>query len=283
MGKLTDSNNLQIINPRLSKEWHPTKNGELAPKDVAPKSARKVWWICGNKHEWFAKVDNRAHGAGCPYCSGNAVCRDNCLQTKNPKLSKEWHPTKNENLTPKDITSGSNRKVWWTCYKGHEWQARVKSRVKGARCPYCTGKFPTEENNLQVINPKLSEQWHPVRNGNLTPNDVLPNSGKKVWWICGKGHEWPTVIAHRTRGSGCPYCSGKIAAKDNNLQVLNPELSEEWHPVRNENLTPEKILPGSHKKVWWRCKNGHEWKAFVFSRNKGAGCPNCNRQKRMSG
>jgi hypothetical protein len=33
MGKLTNSYNLKKINPKLAKQWHPTKNGNLTPKD----------------------------------------------------------------------------------------------------------------------------------------------------------------------------------------------------------------------------------------------------------
>ena len=33
--------------------------------------------------------------------------------TPYPHLVKEWHPTKNGDLTPKDVTYGSNKKVWW--------------------------------------------------------------------------------------------------------------------------------------------------------------------------
>jgi hypothetical protein len=71
-----------------------------------------------------------------------------------------------------------------------------------------------------------------------------------------------------------------LVSKDRNLKVLNPKLSEEWHPTKNGDLTPENILPGSNKKVWWKCKKGHDWKAYVFARNKGTGCPHCNRQER---
>ena len=92
MAKSTDSYNLKEINPRLSKQWHPTKNGNLVPKDVTPSPNRKVWWICDNNHEWLAKISSRTHGSGCPICTGQSVCEDNCLQTKNPELSKEWHP-----------------------------------------------------------------------------------------------------------------------------------------------------------------------------------------------
>jgi hypothetical protein len=55
----------------------------------------------------------------------------------NPKLAKEWHPNKNGSLTPSMVTSKSNKKVWWMCEQGHEWQARVEDRTQGNRCPIC--------------------------------------------------------------------------------------------------------------------------------------------------
>ena len=66
MGKLTNSYNLEKINPKLAKEWHPTKNGNLTPKDVTPSSGQKVWWICDNNHEWLAKIDKRLTAQGVP-------------------------------------------------------------------------------------------------------------------------------------------------------------------------------------------------------------------------
>jgi hypothetical protein len=46
------------------------------------------------------------------------------LAEKYPNLANEWHPTKNGELSPYDVTNGSNKKVWWKCAKGndHEWE-----------------------------------------------------------------------------------------------------------------------------------------------------------------
>ena len=177
------------------------------------------------------------------------------------------------------MTPFSRRKVWWQCKKGHEWIASVSSRSRGTACPLCSKRKPKTKKSPQNINQILSEEWHPQKNGNLLLKDLSPKSHKKVWWICCKGHEWQTVLAYRANGSGCPYCAGRLASKDRNLKVLNPELAEQWHPVKNGKLAPEDILPGAHRKVWWQCNKGHEWKAFVFSRSKGTGCPDCRRQK----
>jgi hypothetical protein len=61
-----------------------------------------------------------------------------------------------------------------------------------------------------------------------------------------------------------------------NLFVLKPELVKEWHPTKNAPLKPQAITPGSGKKVWWICSEGHEWQAVVYSRSRGSGCPYCN-------
>jgi TusA-related sulfurtransferase len=117
---------------------------------------------------------------GCSYCAGRNIGLSNCLATKNPILAKEWHPTRNGDLTSNDVTCSTDKKVWWLCSKGHEWQANIASRNQGKNCPYCAGNLPSEENNLLVCNPKLCEEWDYENNKNK-PEEYSPNSNKKVW------------------------------------------------------------------------------------------------------
>jgi len=207
--------------------------------------------------------------------------KKNSLAVKNPELSKQWHPTKNGDLTPNNVTMGSNKKVWWKCEKGHIWETKINNRTQGSGCPYCSGQRVCDDNSLQALNPELSKQWHPTKNGDLTPNNFTMNSSKKVWWKCKKGHEWEAAINNRNWGTGCPYCYGRLAHEDSCLQILNPELSKQWHPTKNGDLTPNDVTTGSRKKVWWKCKKGHEWEAAIVSRNGsgsgrgGSGCPFC--------
>ena len=65
----------------------------------------------------------------------------------------------------------------------------------------------TQEYNLQAINPSLAKEWNLKKNGTLTPEDVAPHSGKKVWWICDRKHEWVATVNTRSKGHGCPYCA----------------------------------------------------------------------------
>jgi hypothetical protein len=231
MGKVSSDYNLAVIHPKIAKQWHPTLNGQLSPRKVAPFSSKRRWWRCKKGHEWQDTASNRAHfGTGCPYCSGQRVCADNCLEQVAPHIAKQRHPKRNKGLTPKDVTSGSGKKVWWVCDKGHEWQATVSSRRRGSGCPGCSGYQATKDNNLQKKNPRLASQWHPTKNEGLLPKDVTPSSNKRVWWICSKGHEWAAIINNRTNGSGCAYCAGLKACAENCLETLAPHIARQWHP-----------------------------------------------------
>lgn len=490
--KICSDNCLLTVNVGLASEWHPTKNGRLSPKDVFPNSHRKIWWLCKNRHEWKTSVASRNHrGRGCPYCTNQRVNSENCLGKINPKLSKEWHPTKNKALTPDDVTPGTGKKVWWCCKKGHEWLATVKSRNNGRRCPYCFSQtsmlelqifsemkylfdnvehrkilngyevdvyipyykiaieidggywhkekyesdklktiamqksgivlhrlrekglrkitsfdvvFSSKDNVFDLVNqllinmskvsdfdsahkkivekyqrgkkfanesqfikmwemlpsplpqdslalqqkkianqwdlekngsltardvscqshkkvwwicekghsylsmvssrsrgrgcpycsrskvnyenslsneyPELAKEWHPTKNGDLKPVDVLSGSSKKVWWLCGKSHEWKTYISYRSQGGVCPYCSGRKVGDDNNLQKVNSKLAKEWDFKRNKEIKPSDVTPYSHKSVWWKCSNGHSWKARVANRSIGRGCPYCSGRRK---
>jgi len=280
-GRVTTSSNcLLTINPELAKEWHPKKNGSLTPDQVTPSSNKKVWWLCPScGHEWKTTVAKRNSGRGCPSCSGKVATSSNCLLMVNPELAKEWHSRKNGSLTPDQVTPSSNKKVWWLCPScGHEWKTTVANRNAGHGCPACAGKVTTSLNCLLTVNPELAKEWHPRKNGSLTPDQVTPGTDKKVWWLCSScGHEWKTTVAGRNRGSGCPACAGHVTTPTNNLLTINPDLAKEWHPRKNGSLTPDQVTPGTDKKVWWLCSScGHEWDAAVGSRNAGHGCPSCS-------
>lgn len=411
---LTGYNDLQTLNPILASEWNYEKNGNLSPKDFMVSSGVKVWWKCNKGHEWQATINHRNNGKGCPYCKGKYTVKgENDLQTVNPSLANEWNHAKNGELTPLDVLPNSNKKVWWKCAKGHEWQAVVYDRNNGKGCPICNSErntsfpeyailyylskydidtvhsykengyeldiyipskkvaieydgyywhkdkvtkdleknakckkdgiklyrireglpslndssidfaiqknqkdFPKvlkkilseiaktnvdidlerdnfeienlreyteKENSLLFSNPTLAKEWNYEKNGNLRPENVSKNSSKKVWWKCNKEHEWQATIDHRTSGYGCPYCAGRYAIEGkNDLKTINPTLADEWNYEKNGDLMPQNFTASSGKKVWWKCKNGHEWQATIHNRNKGTGCPYCSKRKRKT-
>jgi hypothetical protein len=280
------SNCLATIYPELAKQWHPTKNGSLTPENITKKSSKKVWWKCpvGDDHEWEEIVSNRAKPKrGCPYCSGRRVLSSTCLSATHPELAKQWHPTKNGSLTPLDVSYGSSIRIWWKCplVDAHEWEAVLLSRSRGHGCPYCSNHKINLENCLATIYPELAKQWHPTKNGSLTPSDIGAGHSKKVWWKCpvADDHEWAATVAKRANLRGCPCCAGHKVVFSTCISATHPLVAAEFHPTKNGKLTPLDISCGSStNKVWWKCPvaDDHEWEALVASRCiNGAGCPYC--------
>ena len=278
---------LATSEPEIAKDWHPTKNGDLRPSDVARASTKKVWWVCENGHEWESSVCSRTTmRSGCPFCSGHRIIPgETDLASIHPEIAKQWHPTKNGDLLPSDVARFSNKKVWWRGVCGHEWEAEIKSRTRnGAGCPICKERVSfAGENNLVSAHPEIAKQWHPEKNGDLRPQDVMRGSRRKVWWVCEKGHEWEATVTARTSGgTGCPACTGcRAIPGETDLATIHPEIAKQWHPTKNGELQPTDVTKGSHRKVWWVCEKGHEWESEVFLRTtRGTGCPYCARERR---
>ena len=429
MAKLiVGSNDLLTTCPDLAKEWNYERNGALLPSDITAGSSKKVWWkcsVCGN--EWSATVYSRKNGTGCPSCGKvkqaisfrkKRIEKNGSLVTTHPRLCQEWNYKRNDGMTPDDFSFGSNQKVWWICNQGHEWEATISSRVKGARCPKCNAGMRTSlpekaivfylkkygfelienarifennyrdvdvflpventaieydgeywhqsgkkdidktklckknditlirirepkigflndgysiehltevpKNDLRYINesiewllqllgqesfdidsnrdmpqikamikktyeeesfgkmyPDIAIEWDDDKNQGLSPNDVSKSSGIRVWWNCKYGHSWQDTIAHRISGRSCPYCSGRRTLSGfNDLQTKYPEISNEWDYQKNKGLRPDSISCRNGRKVWWICPKGHSYSATVAHRTEdNTGCPFCANQK----
>jgi len=287
------TNSLATLFPEVAAEWHPTLNGDTTPDQVVAGTHHKFWWKCdvAGDHEWPAIVASRTRGRGCPCCAGQKVSVTNSLATLLPEVAAEWHPTKNGDLTPVDVVAGSGKKVWWKCPAAddHEWPAILVSRTReGHGCPCCAGQKVSVTNSLATLFPEVAAGWHPTKNGDLTPADVVAGSNRKFWWKCpvADDHEWPATGANRTRlGHGCPCCAGKRLSVTNRLDTQFPELAAEWHPTKNGDLTPADVVAGSGKKVWWKCPvaDDHEWPATLKDRAGGGdGCPSCTLSPRSA-
>jgi DNA-directed RNA polymerase subunit RPC12/RpoP len=217
-------NSLVDLRPDLLLEWNYDKNGSLTPNMFGINSNNHVWWKCKTcGHEWKTTIIQRGgtRNSSCPKCSNSQrgktftelqVKEKGSLAENNPLLSQEWHPSKNNGLSPLDVTEKSPKKVWWLCKKcSHEWKASLLNRSKGVGCPACSGRVPRiGQNDLKTLYPAIASEWNYERNYPLVPEQYLPKSGKRVWWKCSVCHyEWETVIRTRTDGHNCPICSKK--------------------------------------------------------------------------
>eukprot|EP01083_Nonionella_stella_P291897 993041_1 len=137
--------------PHVAMQLHPTKNGELEPSTVPLKSKQQFWWRCtrNGEHVWFGRyaaryvsslvtLDCTVCGgrcvAWCPYCADfrDSVVYAESIAAIYPALAKDFHPSKNQSFGAGDLSPTSQRLVWWRCARvaGHEWEERVRDRVK---------------------------------------------------------------------------------------------------------------------------------------------------------
>ena len=126
----------------------------------------------------------------------------------------------------------------------------------------------------------LLEEWdEPVRG----TREVTRGSNEKVRWKCGKeecGYRWSAAVGHRTRGSGCPACAGKVPTATHNFEVYcretgREELLGEW---ADRSRRPKDYTPWSGAKVPWQCREcGWSWESTINSRTSSnrRGCPAC--------
>lgn len=264
--------------PNLIEELDGNKNKDVKLiYTLSYGSNKKVWWICKKcSYSWKARIISRTkYKTGCPACKGRVVSGRNRLFNVFPDLIKEWHPTKNKNIDPDNISFGSHKKVWWVCKNcGHEWMAKVCNRNRTS-CPACVGKVATYSNNLKVHFPEVSAEWHPTLNYELRPEDVICGSEKKVWWQCKKcGYEWKAIIYNKVKEKACPSCNNKILHNNNSFADMYPDFLSEWS---NTNIVdPKEITRIYSKKIWWVCGIcDYEWNALIYKRINGCGCPAC--------
>lgn len=132
-----DINDLATKYPELLKYWDYDKN-EVKPNEVYAGGESVIYWVCEKGHSYSKVLRKRIAGEGCPICSGKKVLEGvNDLSTIYPDVAKFWNYEKNGEVYPTQVTAHSNKKMWWKCDLGHEWQAKVCNRVNGRGCPEC--------------------------------------------------------------------------------------------------------------------------------------------------
>lgn len=211
-----------------------------------------------------------------------------------PELMELWDAAAND-VDPATIGARSSRRRSWRCpvADDHRWSASPSSVQRSLEkgftgCPACAGRQLSVTNSFAARRPSAVRMWHPTRNGDLTPGQVLGGSPDPVWWRCplGPDHEWelsPLVMSRydpESGANGCPFCAGKRVSVTNSV-AAHPQLSAEWHPEKND-LSAAEVVAGTQRKLWWRCLENpdHEWPASGANRVRGRGCPHCKKSLR---
>ena len=99
-------------------------------------SNKKYFWRCREGHNYVAAPEKlMRRNKRCPICVSFGYVH--------PDAAKEWHPTKNGDLNPYELSEKSQKEAWFICSKcGSEYNVRIAYRAsrKSDNCPYCKEK-----------------------------------------------------------------------------------------------------------------------------------------------
>lgn len=150
--------------------------------------------------------------------------------------------------------------------------------------------------SIRKTHPGLVDKWHPTKNAGLNLDEYSYGSQQQVWWYCPKKcpegceHEWFCSFNDMTskgKIKDCPRCHNNPPPCEHSyISYTHKEIMKEWHPTKNGDKLPSKMLASDHTKVWWvcpkKCSLGceHEYEASIYSRcSLNSGCPICAGQK----
>ena len=346
--------------PFLIKEWNFKKN-IVNPYKILKSSRERVHWICFKcNYKWETRIDHRTISkSGCKPCKRSEAYKKS-YQTKlgksrilhdvNKHLVHQWHPTKNGNLTPKNVSYGSNKKVYWICSRGHVWPATISNRNGlGHNCPKCFPmtslielRFFTELKSLlmtetiwkhkigkleiDIFFPKKKlgieidgYPWHKnMEDKDLKKNEKLELIGLKIirvrderLKIINKKNVFIDSRKYQHIGSIKNLLKSKYfksflnkkeilkvdkylrsskfinekefkeiqlnlprPKKERSFAINFPELIKQWNFKKNT-VDPEFYSIGSGFIAHWICEKNHEWKSAISSRTKSHGCEKC--------
>ena len=238
-------NDLATVRPDLASEWHPTKNGDLHPTQIAPNYSKKVWWLCPECNHVYPKTPNKrvSTGQGCPKHTKerrseklhkNALKPGiNDIASQCPELLEEWDYEANEGLcSPEDITIG-NTSIYinWICSNPeckNKWKATAYSRIHlESGCKLCGIKKTAEARRSRVLKkgindlasqrPDLLKEWDYEKNADICQPDeiTIGNDRIKVHWKCPVcDQKWKASVYLRVhRNTKCRRCTRRNRGK----------------------------------------------------------------------
>ena len=282
---LSGFNDLQTTHPHLMKEWDWLENNKqnILPDKITHGCHNKVSWVCSKGHRWKAIVYSRTTtNRNCPYCNKE-------LRSSYPEkiiafyISQIFTDTienyKDKSLKRKEIDIYIPSIKVGIEYDGSKWHQNSKNDL--AKDKIC------EENNIKLI--RIREKGCPKYDSNskkfYIKNKDFYELENAIYYIINVIE----VLTHQTFHinidieKDATIILEKFLSTEKINSIVDTEIINEWNYVKNQNINPQYISIFSNRKVWWICKNNHEWQASVSHRTNGRGCPYCSGQKTLSG
>ena len=263
--------------------WDHERNDEKTFRTVTLRATRSCHWICPKcRLSFSAKVlDMTAGRHSCPDCLAvrHAEWEAEYKRWKVtpisdvPELAAAWA----DESDPRTVMVGTGTLRRFRCPAGHHPRISALSFLQSG-CPSCRGAETrkNQKNWLAETLPEIASQWHPTRNGKLTPSNVVWDSTRTIWWqaeCC--GFEWQETPRSRDKYDRlhCPRCRTILGS----LAWQDPGLAAEWSP--SNPLSAWNVRPNAATAFVpeWICATNpeHVWQSPLASRSNGSECPEC--------
>ena len=287
-------NDLCTTHPYLANEWDYEENGDLRPQTVSYGMGKKVGWKCPLGHKYKATILHRSSGTNCPIC--NSGRQTSFAEQAVFYYIKKLYPNA-INRYKEIFDNGMEIDIYipelryGIEYDGSFWHKQSKYEREKRKYDICKSngikliRIKAYEKEYSIETPCSADYTLLLKDDNITElekliqnlyfelNNANINSLRK--WE----HALSMVNIERDRYKISSY----LYEQKNSFADEYPELAKEWHPTKNEKITPNMFKSGSSFLAWWLCPAcGHEWKTNIYHRAKGCGCEKCNR-KRHSG
>ena len=253
-------NDLATVRPDLAAEW--SSKNPMPASAVFPDFCQQVWWLGACGHEWRAPIAKRVGShddALCPYCSGRDVLAGfNDVATLCPDLASKFHPTKNRNLVPSNVSVASNRQVYlWDGVMTRVWRESPRKWLTANGYAHVLEPFDALVAEARELDAVEEPRTYGIESGKSS-----------VKWI------------RFLKEAGMHM----LSFEDWCLQFGYEDLLAQWDVERNGNLGPGDVTHSSKRVVWWKGTCGHSWQRTVRMRTyKDTGCPVCGRRALLEG
>jgi hypothetical protein len=227
--------------------------GGLCLSDSYLGTQSNMLWECKLGHRWSAIPNRIKRGSWCPICAGNT------------KLSidemKDIASTHNGKCLSTEYIN-NNTPLLWECSESHKFKARPDNVKGGTWCPECRVKAraDSQRGNIEEMQELALE-----RNGKCLSTEYV-TTHTKLTWKCDKEHTWNATPSQIKTGSWCPVCNGNVRPTIEDMRELALQ--------KNGKCLSDKYV-STHTKLLWECERGHQWEARPSGVKRGAWCPIC--------
>lgn len=174
--------------------------------------------------------------------------------------------------------SKSQTKVIIQDRNGYKYDVHLRGLLSGQGISFVDKSNPFSLENISL--------WLKLNNSQfeLLENNEYKDAKSRLNLFCKICKDYPTMNwSNIMQRFGCGVCNGKQVGLYHNLAIQRPDIAKEWHPSKNGSLAPEDVSYGSGKKVWWVCKNGHNYFSSIDNRTcSGESCNVCSDSQKES-